>query len=76
MATVRLPTRSVHESVATTAARGATTSICARAVLDIGYTRSVQRADGKIVTIYYWVGDPKKERTIEATIWDPDKAGK
>ncbi|HYM13115.1 MAG TPA: sialidase family protein [Bryobacterales bacterium] len=38
---------------------------------DIGYTRTAQRADGKIVTAYYWATDPKKERTIEATIWDP-----
>ena len=43
---------------------------------DIGYTRSVQRPDGKIVTVYYWAADPKKERTIEATIWDPGKGGK
>jgi hypothetical protein len=40
---------------------------------DIGYTRTVQRADGKLVTIYYWAADAKKERTIEATIWDPGK---
>jgi hypothetical protein len=38
---------------------------------DIGYTRTAQRRDGKIVTVYYWVDDPKKERVIEATIWDP-----
>jgi hypothetical protein len=38
---------------------------------DIGYTRSVERADGKIVTVYYWAVAPQKERTIEATIWDP-----
>ena len=38
---------------------------------DIGYTRSVERPDGKIVTAYYWVNDPKKERVIEATIWQP-----
>lgn len=37
---------------------------------DIGYTRTVQRADGRIVTVYYWVNDPRKERVIEATIWD------
>ena len=40
---------------------------------DIGYTRTVQRADGKIVTAYYWATAPQKERTIEATIWDPGK---
>ncbi len=42
---------------------------------DIGYTRSVQRADGKLVTVYYWTADPKKERTIEATVWDPGATG-
>jgi BNR repeat protein len=41
---------------------------------DIGYSRTVQRADGKIVTVYYWATEPMKERTIEATIWDPGKA--
>ncbi len=43
---------------------------------DIGYPRTVQRADGKIVTVYYWATEPQKERTIEATIWDPGKAAK
>ena len=38
---------------------------------DIGYSRSVERPDGKIVTVYYWAREPQKERTIEATIWDP-----
>ncbi|MEO8025992.1 MAG: sialidase family protein, partial [Bryobacteraceae bacterium] len=38
---------------------------------DIGYPRTIQRADGKIVTLYYWASAPQKERTIEATIWDP-----
>ena len=38
---------------------------------DIGYSRSVQRPDGRIVTVYYWAREPQKERTIEATIWDP-----
>jgi len=40
---------------------------------DVGYTRSVERPDGRIVTVYYWCRDAKKERTIEATIWDPGK---
>jgi hypothetical protein len=41
---------------------------------DIGYVRSVQRSDGKIVTIYY-INDEKTgpERYIGATIWDPNK---
>jgi len=38
---------------------------------DIGYSRTMQRPDGKIVTAYYWAIEPQKERTIEATIWDP-----
>jgi hypothetical protein len=38
---------------------------------DVGYTRSTQRSDGKIVTAYYWAAELQKERTIEATIWDP-----
>jgi BNR repeat protein len=43
---------------------------------DIGYTRTVQRADGKLVTVYYWAVEPMTERTIEATIWDPGTAAK
>lgn len=39
---------------------------------DIGYTRSVQRADGDIVTIYYYSTEEHKEQHIAATIWDPD----
>jgi len=40
---------------------------------DIGYVRSVQRLDGKMVTIYY-ISDEETgpERYIGATIWDPD----
>ena len=41
---------------------------------DIGYTRSVQRPDGKIVTIYYWSDAHDQERYIGATIWDPNTA--
>jgi hypothetical protein len=36
---------------------------------DIGYTRTVQRPDGKLVTIYYWLDGPRAERYIAATIW-------
>jgi hypothetical protein len=39
---------------------------------DIGYTRSVQRSDGKIVTVYYFTTEERKEQYIEACIWDPD----
>lgn len=40
---------------------------------DIGYTRMVQRPDGKVVVLYYF-SDLKTgpERYIAATIWDPD----
>jgi hypothetical protein len=38
---------------------------------DLGYPRTVQRPDGKIVTVYYISNDRYKERFIEATIWDP-----
>ena len=36
---------------------------------DIGYTRTVQRPDGKLVTVYYWLDEPRTERYIAATIW-------
>ncbi|HUT44645.1 MAG TPA: hypothetical protein VMX36_00100 [Sedimentisphaerales bacterium] len=36
---------------------------------DIGYTRTVQRPDGKLVTIYYWLDEPRTERYIAATIF-------
>ncbi len=38
---------------------------------DLGYPRSVQRPDGKVVTVYYWNDDPDETRYIAATIWDP-----
>ena len=38
---------------------------------DLGYPRSVQRPDGKIVTIYYFTTDEKPEQHIAATIWQP-----
>ncbi len=37
---------------------------------DIGYPRTVQRPDGKIVTVYYFHDTPNGERYIAATIWD------
>jgi len=46
------------------------------AAWDIGYTRTVQRPDGKIVTAYYWATEAKRERTIEVTIWDPGNVKK
>jgi hypothetical protein len=38
---------------------------------DLGYPRTVQRADGKIVTVYYFNDGKDQERYIAATIWDP-----
>lgn len=38
---------------------------------DIGYPRSIQRPDGKIVTVYYIHDELTSERYITATIWDP-----
>jgi hypothetical protein len=38
---------------------------------DLGYPRSVQRPDGKIVAVYYYNDDPNRERYIAATIWNP-----
>jgi hypothetical protein len=38
---------------------------------DLGYTRSVVRPDGKVVTVFYFNDDAKKERFIGASIWDP-----
>jgi hypothetical protein len=40
---------------------------------DLGYTRTVQRADGKMLTVYYFNDTPDTERYIGATIWDPDQ---
>jgi len=38
---------------------------------DIGYPRTVQRADGKMVTVYYFNDHPEGERYIAATLWNP-----
>jgi hypothetical protein len=43
------------------------------AAWDVGYTRSVQRRDGRIVTLYYFPEEQFTERIIAATIWDPGK---
>ena len=41
---------------------------------DLGYPRSVQRPDGRIVTIYYfWDEKTGPERYIAATIWNPGR---
>jgi hypothetical protein len=41
------------------------------ATWDLGYVRSAERPDGKIVTVYYFNDQPSNERFIAATIWDP-----
>jgi hypothetical protein len=39
---------------------------------DIGYVRSLQRPDGKVVSMYYFCDDEHgPERYIAATIWQP-----
>ncbi len=43
---------------------------------DLGYPRSAQRMDGKIITVYYFHDEPKGDRYIAATIWDPSKVAK
>jgi hypothetical protein len=38
---------------------------------DLGYPRTVQRPDGKLVTAYYFNTNQDAERFIGATIWEP-----
>jgi hypothetical protein len=40
---------------------------------DIGYPRAVLRADGKVVTGYYYNTHTDEERFIAATIWDAEE---
>ena len=40
---------------------------------DLDYARTVQRADGKLLTAYYFNDATQKERYIAATIWDAGK---
>jgi Neuraminidase (sialidase) len=43
---------------------------------DLGYPRVVQRSDGKIVAVYYFMDkETGPERYIAATIWDPPAYG-
>ncbi len=37
---------------------------------DLGYPRTVQRSDGRFVTVYYFNDAPDGERYIAATIWE------
>jgi len=39
---------------------------------DLGYTRTVQRKDGKLVTMYYYATQENPEEFLAATIWNPD----
>jgi hypothetical protein len=39
---------------------------------DLGYSRSFQRSDGNIVSVYYFNDGPHTERFIAATTWSPD----
>jgi len=41
---------------------------------DLGYPRSAQRSDGKIVTVYYFHDEPLGDRYIAATIWEAVEA--
>ena len=40
---------------------------------DLGYPRTVQRADGNLITAYYFNDNAQVERYIAATIWSPGK---
>ena len=40
---------------------------------DLGYTRTIQRPDGKIVTAYYYTTEENPEQYIAATIWDVNR---
>jgi len=39
---------------------------------DFGYSRSLQRPDGKVVTVYYFATPKNRDQFIAATIWNPD----
>ncbi len=40
---------------------------------DLGYPRTIQRADGNLITAYYFNDNSQVERYIAATIWSPGK---
>jgi hypothetical protein len=44
---------------------------CDGASWDLGYPRTVQRPDGKCLTVYYFHPKDRNERIIAATVWDP-----
>ena len=39
---------------------------------DFGYSRSLQRPDGKVVTVYYFATPEHRNQFIAETIWNPD----
>lgn len=41
---------------------------------DLGYPRTIQRDDGKLVTVYYFNDSTSKYRYIAGTIWDASKS--
>ena len=43
---------------------------------EVGYTRTVQRADGKMVTVYYFAEARERERVIAATVWEAGTRGR
>jgi len=43
---------------------------------DFGYSCSLQRPDGKVVTVYYFATPTNRDQFITATIWDPDLVDK
>ena len=38
---------------------------------DLGYPRLLQRADGKLVVMYYWATEDRPHQHIAVSIWDP-----
>ena len=40
---------------------------------DFGYPRLVQRADGKVVAMYYWASEDKPQQHIAVSIWTPNE---
>lgn len=40
---------------------------------DLGYPRTVERPDGKLLTVYYFNENAQRERYIGGTLWDPGK---
>jgi hypothetical protein len=46
------------------------------ATWEVGYTRTVQRADGRMVTVYYFAEERERERVIAATVWEAGRRGR